>query len=388
MDSTRSEDTMIFFGLDPQITDFGGVIRAVDLYITQKKENDPTDRFNFCAFEKNGPIYYEDFVYDKGLIIDALNNIKHDITGANLAGGIFLGVTQIIEVFKKVGSKCFRMVVLMDQGVIYSKAFKLVEIIVDQIRYFPFFIDFVMINPAGNSKSDVELVRFAARNQGDVYYVKSKEDLPQILEKLLEKKTIDQTDDKILITKSQVPFFENLGADLWVIDSEQEGEKDHQCAVCRGKEGDLVKCPSCGSINHAECLAQWAKMSNIGLPNVFRCMSCYVLLKLPKHFVIDVQDGTYKKKIAVQRKAQDELLREKESSNKPSLVQTANPFADDYGEDDGGWGSDEGWKKDDGCRQGDFAFKKDEELQVQFCDCGTLNLPEAKICSKCGNTLN
>ena len=110
---TRSEDTWIFFALNRDYTDFDLMIPVIEEYMQRKQAQDPTDRFNFCAFEAHGPIYYEDFLLDTSYISRALNDVKETLAVPNLTGGIFIGLTNIIETFKLVSGKCYRIIVLI-----------------------------------------------------------------------------------------------------------------------------------------------------------------------------------------------------------------------------------------------------------------------------------
>jgi hypothetical protein len=168
--------------------------------------------------------------------------------------------------------------------------------------------------------------------------------------------------------------------------------------------GDLAKCPKCSTPVHGECMAQWAKMSNIGIPHVFRCMSCYNLLRLPKDFVLSVQSGQYKKPtIAVQAADQNALLRARAfATGKPQLKKDIDPFAgmgsmpdlpsDDENEDLGLWStsaSNSGEKNPQWVDvSANYSPQNDSDLQIQFCsNCGSLNPPEVIFCNQCGNKL-
>jgi hypothetical protein len=338
----------------------------------RKQEQDSTDRFNFCAYEANGPMYYDDFLLDRSYIIKALNDLKPNLATPNLTGGIFVGLTNIIETFKLVGSKCFRMIVLMDQGTSLKNSTFILQSILDQVRDFPFFIDFVRVNTSEVPQEDLELIKFAAKNNGAVYFTKNRSEIPKVIDTLLKKKEVHGDGDKIPIPPEKEPFFDNLGADLWIADA--EGWEVKACGICRSLERDKVMCPQCRAVAHSDCLAQWAKMSNIGMPNIFRCMSCFRLLRLPKDFVLEVQSGEYKKKLQIQQANQAEVLRQREKARNPALVQTADQFAN--------------MPSPEAMGDEDFSFKKnDSDLRIQFCSCGAMNMPEAVKCAQCGKKL-
>jgi hypothetical protein len=289
----------------------------------------------------------------------------------NLAGGFFVALTKIIEVFKLVNGKVFRMIILMDKGTRLRNSTMLLQSIMDQVIDFPVFLDFVRVNTEEIPVEDMELIKFANKNKGTVYFAKQKSDIPKILTGLLKKKEIHAKSDKLIIPNEKIPFFDNLGADLWVL---EEDEESAMCQICRSNTGTRVKCPQCQTVAHPECLAMWAKTAHIGLPHLFRCMNCYLLLRLPPDFVADVQSGEYHKRIHIEQVNQAQLLREKEQLKNPELIHTANSFPNE----------NEGLDAEDE----EFRLERDDsKLQIQFCECGALNLPEALKCNQCGRKL-
>ena len=101
MDETKSEDMLVLLACHPSISNINKIIKSIESMFKIKKQNDPTDRFNFIAFQENGPIFFEDFLFDYSYIIDALNDLKHSLVPANISGGIMVAITFIIDSFKK-----------------------------------------------------------------------------------------------------------------------------------------------------------------------------------------------------------------------------------------------------------------------------------------------
>jgi ribosomal protein L40E len=376
---------MIIFALNPDATNLDYVLKELDRYFKKKQELDTTDRFNFCAFETNGPIYYEDFLFDPSFIVDALRDMKSSLVRPNLAGGLFIAVTFIIDVFKAVGGKLFRLILLTDRATPLLNNVEVVQNLLDQVLEFPLFVDFVRIGTE-DPREDLKLMKFAKKNGGSVFFAKTERDIGKIFDSLIEKKKIPKVSDdgKYTISLENEPFFVNLAQDPWVVENQEAVGK--VCQICRSGSGELVKCPKCNSINHPECLAQWAKMSNIGLPYLFRCMSCYNLLRLPADFAHDVQSGEYKKRMQIEAANQTALLRQKERATTPQLKLGADPLAGmGFEEMDTSSSFDEGWDMNG---SEDFKFQRDDTLQIQFCDsCGSLNMPEVLKCTKCGKKL-
>ena len=373
----KSEDIMVLFGVNPNVSKINVVLRELDNFFSQKQAYDGTDRYNFIAFESNGPIYFEDFLFEPEFIIDALKDLTPQLVAPNIAGGIMTAITFIIDVFKIVGGKVFRLLVITDRTTPKMANVEVLQALMNQVIDFPFIIDFIRIG-TDDPREDLNVMKFAKKNGGEVFFAKNEKELGKILPGLLKKKMEKRSEaDKYYISPENEPFFENLAEDLWMVEPEDAAGK--RCQICGESTGELVKCSKCDPVVHAHCMAQWAKMSNIGIPQVFRCMNCYNLLRLPKHFIDDVQSGRYQRQIQMEAADQNALLREKEKSMKPQLKTGADPLAGMGGGVDDGWGS--------GADE-DFVMQDDSSLEIQFCsNCGALNFPESIRCSKCGQAL-
>lgn len=328
---TNSEDTLLFFAVSPQYTNMKNLMKEINTYIQNKRENDQTDRFNIIAFEELGPVYFEDFVYDEQYILDALQEIKW--AKPNTDGGIYLAVTFIIDVFKQVSAKTFRLIVLMDKSAPEIQNPEVCLSLINQVIDMPFFIEFVRIN-CNDPKADLQLIKFSKKCNGEVLYAENDSTgLRKVLQQLTNKKKIQRSiliktrPDASIVNPTNELFYQNLAQDLQYLDDERMERSI--CHICREK-GELVECPSCKTESHAACLAMWAQNSNIGAPHIFRCDQCFNLLKLPKEFVLDVQNGRFneilKRQIAFKPMNQHDFLKQKEAKAKPSLKTGQDPF--------------------------------------------------------------
>ena len=81
----KSEDLLVLFACHPNTSNVKKVVKIMDEMFDIKKRHDPTDRFNFIAFQQNGPIFFEDFLFDYNYITDTLKNIKDTLVPANIA---------------------------------------------------------------------------------------------------------------------------------------------------------------------------------------------------------------------------------------------------------------------------------------------------------------
>ena len=136
---TRSEDTLIFNALTPDITNMETVYQAIEEFCNIKKKADPSERFNIILFQEDGPNYLEDFTLNPENILIALKSLEPILVKANVAGGIFVALTFIIQVFKKISEKCFRLIILTDSGSlkIPKSYIPALQDLIDSVHTFP-----------------------------------------------------------------------------------------------------------------------------------------------------------------------------------------------------------------------------------------------------------
>ena len=112
--TTKSEDILLFYALTPGYNheEKNAIYNALEDFLNRKKVLDPSDRFNIVIFHEDGPNYLEDFTLNPENIMLALKTLEPMISKANMSGGIMVSVTFIIDVFKKIPDKCFRIIIL------------------------------------------------------------------------------------------------------------------------------------------------------------------------------------------------------------------------------------------------------------------------------------
>jgi hypothetical protein len=287
-----SEDIVIFSGLTPEITDMAIFYSALDSFFRKTQSIDSSNRFNYILFQEDKPNYLEEFTTDYDQIITSLRSLESMNALTNLANGIFGALPLFIKVFKKIGDKAFRLMVFID-----SCSFKLpsyhipvLNDLIEKIKQeMPFFMDVIGINVEDQIEEE-KIKNIANKSGGDFYKIEDLQVLSDKLVLLAEKKEIkplealDKSDIERL--KEKHLFYENFAQEtleLKILET---------CSICFQKDDkDLVQCRTCETIAHKECWANWAKKSNIGIPNVFRCHSCYNLIKLERNFVYEVQFG-------------------------------------------------------------------------------------------------
>lgn len=331
MEITRSEDCLIFNGLTPEITKLDKVYDAIADFMKKKQANDPSDRFNFIVFQEDGPNYLNNFTLYPEYIIDTLKSLSATITRANIAGGIFVAVTFIIDVFKKISDKFFRLLIFVDRGSrrIPPQYIPVLENLIDKVKDMPFFIDIICINDYDLHEKE-KLNKLAKICNGKLYEINKIRELFPLLETLSEKKYIKLPEfyfkpNTPYIPPENQPFYINLA------DTPIEVKKTSTCAICFQKDNyNIVKCPSCETLAHKTCWAQWAKTTNIGIPHVFRCHNCFNILKLDSEFVHEVQTGkipTAEQLKEIKARNIVEYLVDLEAEKKPEIIHVPDPMA-------------------------------------------------------------
>ncbi|MBD3256073.1 MAG: hypothetical protein GF383_13335 [Candidatus Lokiarchaeota archaeon] len=325
---TRSEDTLIFYALSPGDRTITPICQALESFFSRKKELDPSSRFNIIFFQEMGPNYLENFTLNPEHILIVLKSLESEIVKANVAGGIMVAVSFIIDVFKRISEKCFRLIILMD-----SKASKVspifipvLENLINQVKDMPFFIDIVHIDVM-DSEEFIKLSKLVEICHGEIYQVKKLKNFSNTLEDIAKNRVINPNrmieGNKFIIPEENRLFYENLAQDLIT------AEGNHNCSICFiDDDRKLVQCPNCNTIAHNVCWAQWAEKSSIGIPNVFRCYHCFQLIKLSREFVDNI---TYTKllgkNVNVEVVEVKDFLEQLEPTNGPNLIQVEDPTA-------------------------------------------------------------
>lgn len=330
MESTKSEDCLIFYALTPEITKLRSVYDIIGEFMQKKQAIDPSDRFNIIWFQKDGPNYLDHFTFDPEYILKTLKSLGKKTYRANIAGGIFIAITFIIEVFKKISEKFFRLLILVDEGAheIPESFLPALEELIKKVRDMPFFVDIIFMGSPYSDQAQ-KLLKIANLSNGELFCIKNIKELNPILTELSEKKRVSEPSfvkQKIrMILPDNQPFYINLADDPSKVDVIAT------CSICFNKDDEgIVKCPSCDTPAHNVCWAQWAETSNIGIPHVFRCHNCFNILKLDKYYLHDVRSGkipTIAELTKLKKKNIIEYLHEIESKTKPSIVHTEDPMA-------------------------------------------------------------
>jgi len=324
-----SEDCLIFYGFSPEITKLRQVYSPISAFMHDKQNIDPASRFNLIVFLKDGPNYFDQFTFDSNYILETLKSISNDISKPNIISGILISISLIIENFKKISEKLFRLLILIDQefSEIPTRFLPILEDLINKVKNLPFYIDIICIENNNHEKNRT-LEKLANLANGDLYQVNEIRDLSPLLNELSKKQFMAESlysRHKLKMGKAETQSFY-----LALADEPINSSKSSTCSICFQKDIEgIVECPSCGTLAHKICWAQWAKSSDIQIPHLFRCHNCFNLLQLDKNFVFEVQMGIIPpvaKINKIEKKNIHEYLRDLESKNKPKIVKVEDPM--------------------------------------------------------------
>jgi hypothetical protein len=329
MVGTRSEDTLLFLGLTPKVTKIKPVYNMLSEFATLKQSTDLSDRFNIILFQEIGPLYLNDFTLTFDNVLNLLKEYEKKLVRANVAGGIFVALTFILDVYRKISDKAFRLIMFSDKGSLKIPDYYIPVLydLIDNVKDMPLYIDILRLGSV-DYEEDAKLDKLARRCNGKLYDIKSPKMLEETLTKLAKKKTFSEepyfaSSGPKGILEENKPFFENLAEDPKILVSLET------CSICFKKDDKtVVQCPNCDTIAHMACWAHWAKTTHIGMPHVFRCHNCFNLVKLDKNFVEIVQEGV-EPPPEVEAKKIDLMtyLQDLEAKYVPEVVQVEDPLA-------------------------------------------------------------
>ncbi|HME54220.1 MAG TPA: hypothetical protein VKM55_18495 [Candidatus Lokiarchaeia archaeon] len=295
-----SEDTIVFLAVDSNFTSMDAVVKALENFFKLKSSLDPSDRFNLIFFTEKGPMYVEDFTFKWDLLVQLLKDYHEGIVNPSFENGLFLALTFILDIYKLVSGKYFRILVIKDGSVPEITKDFLVNDLIDKVKPMPVFLDVLVLGMYDDPDQEKIKNMIAASQGGDLLSATTFEEFTKMLEQAAtNKKEIkvglwDKKPDYKMDPEHK-EFFEKLSASLVPV---EEVRSDSKCTVCFkptspiGGTDALVQCPACKTAFHDTCLVSWANQSNIGIDNVFRCPICFYLINLPEFLVDEINNGT------------------------------------------------------------------------------------------------
>ncbi|MCP4763766.1 MAG: hypothetical protein GY870_18490 [archaeon] len=380
---TKSEDTLIFFAISPDTTNIAIILDYLGNFFMKKSEIDPTDRFSLLTYSKEGPTHFKEFTHNGEYIIKKTRELTLEITDVNASSGISLAISLFMDTFKIVNGKVYRLIILMDQKTPRLQNIEILEDLINLVKDFPVIIDVIRIDTY-DTKEDRVLLNFIRPTNGSLYYAENEDEAGNILYDLSKKKEfkgVSFGDTEIFkISEENSGLIDFMAEEPVEVINENE---DMSCQIC-GEGTHLHKCPQCGVTSHKKCLVIWAKYSNVGLPNIFRCQNCFFLIRIDNTFLENIQNNLkpnedieaflHNTRVLLNLE-QEKKLKEKEGEE-IDIIHQEDPMPQ----------MDEKMIDED---LGDYDLHKDiDDIEIVLCpNCGKMTTNEYRVCSDCNTKL-
>lgn len=295
------EDVYFYLDLTKELLKKKEIIKTIKYYIEEKNKINIKGHYSLLVFQEEGnPI----FITDKKDAEVITNSIEENWKlrpkdQSFFENGLFYIFSYIAETVRK-KSKFNRIIVITDTpsdlSDDYQEAlFNLVSV----IKNFPTFIDIIRISESDKRffSDDVKLNMLASDTKGGIFYIQDKKEFSDIIKKLIKTKqspgTFTDQPDLIKISEEDYAFYYNLAKPLKNIEKTDEKLVCHfcqeeLCPVCNDIYDIPSICEDCNTSFHNCCITNYTINHNIGIPNILRCPSCDILLRIDEDEIIEV----------------------------------------------------------------------------------------------------
>lgn len=297
------EDVFFYLDLTKDFVKMKEVIKAVSYYIAEKNKINIKGNYGLLIFQEKGdPIFITD-KKDSDIIENAIeeNWKTRPKKQSFFENGLFYIFSYIAETIKK-KSKCNRIIIITDTPSDLSEDYtEALFNLVSKIKAFPTFIDIIRVSEKKERffKDDVKLNILASDTKGGIFYISDKKDFIPTIKKLVKNKQIVSTFEnqqaRIKIKKDDYYFYSYLAKSLKPAPPNDVGLKCHFCQeeicpCCADVNDKLLVCEECGTTFHNCCVTNYTIQHNIGIPHIFRCPKCQILLKINQDDIVSPYD--------------------------------------------------------------------------------------------------
>ena len=293
------EDVFFYLDLAKDILKKKEVSKAIKFYISEKNKTNIKGHYGLLIFqEKGNPIFITD-KKDSSIIENAIeeNWKSRPKKQSFFENGLFYIFSYIAESIKK-KSRHNRIIIITDTPSDLSEDYtEALFGLVSKIKVIPTFIDIIRVSEKEERffKDDVKLNILSSDTNGGIFYLSEKKDFLSIIKKLTKTKLIvdlfvDKS-EKIKIHKDDYDFYSNLAKSLKPSQTDDVGLKCHLCqeeiCPCCADINDILQlCEGCGAAFHNCCVTNYTIQNNIGIPHIFRCPKCDILLKIRQDEIV------------------------------------------------------------------------------------------------------
>ncbi|NVM35568.1 MAG: hypothetical protein HWN81_08220, partial [Candidatus Lokiarchaeota archaeon] len=293
------EDIYLYLDLTKDLLKKKEIIKSIKYYVEEKNKTNLKGHYSLLIFQEEGnPIFITD-KKDSGIIANSIeenwkNRPKEQSFFEN---GLFYIFSYIAETVRK-KSKFNRIIVISDTPSDLSDDYQEALFnLVSKIKNFPTFIDIIRVSEKNERlfSDDVKLNMLASDTKGGIFYIKDKKEFTNTIKKLVKSKqyvsTFTDRPELIKITKEDYAFYNHLAKSLKRSDEMNlvcYFCKEEICPVCVDVHDIPLVCEDCNKSFHNCCITNYTINHNIGIPNILRCPSCDVLLKIDEDEIIEV----------------------------------------------------------------------------------------------------
>ncbi len=342
------EDVFFYIDLLKETLKKKDIIKAIEEYIAEKNKVNIKGHYGVLIFQEEGnPVFITD-KKDASIIAKAIeeNWKSRPKSESFFENGLFYIFSFIAEsVIKK--SKYNRVIVITDTPSDLNESYQEALFnLVDKIKHFPTFIDIIRVADKSTRffKDDVKLNILASDTKGGIFQVQDKDEFLSTITRLVKQKQLVTTfadrPDQIKISSDDYAFYSRLAKALVKQDTSDLTTcyfcHEVVCPVCMDVHDIPKICEECGSPFHNCCVTNFTISHNIGIPHIFRCPQCDILLKIDEDEIVEVsgEEGITSVKEYISTEIFDEIdapkiIGEEEFSTKTETT-LSSPIAPQY----------------------------------------------------------
>ena len=294
------EDIFFYLDLTKDILKKKEVNKAIKYYISERNKTNIKGHYGFLIFQDAGnPIFITD-KKDSEIIENAIeeNWKTRPKKRSFFENGLFYIFSYIAETVRK-KSRHNRIIIITDTPSDLSEDYtEALFGLVSKIKVIPTFIDIIRVSEKEERffRDDVKLNILASDTNGGMYYLSEKKDFITIIKTLIkskqEVKALEEQPNKIKIKREDYDFYSRLAKRLIPSNTNEVGLKCHLCQeeicpCCADINDTLQICENCNSAFHNCCVTNYTIQNNIGIPHIFRCPKCDILLKIDQDEIVE-----------------------------------------------------------------------------------------------------
>ncbi|NVM44323.1 MAG: hypothetical protein HWN79_05350 [Candidatus Lokiarchaeota archaeon] len=337
------EDIFFYLDLTKDILKKKEVNKAIKYYISERNKTNIKGHYGLLIFQDAGnPIFITD-KKDSEIIQNAIeeNWKTRPKKQSFFENGLFYIFSYIAETVRK-KSRHNRIIIITDTPSDLSEDYtEALFGLVSKIKVIPTFIDIIRVSEKEERffRDDVKLNILASDTNGAMFYLSEKKDFITIIKNLIKSKqqvkALEEQPDKIKIKMEDYEFYSRLAKRLIPSNTNEVGLKCHLCQeeicpCCADINDTLQICESCNSAFHNCCVTNYTIQNNIGIPHIFRCPKCDILLKIDQDEIVEpyesvtesVEDYLEKEEIATNLVENPTFEEPEQFYNEESYIET------------------------------------------------------------------